>query len=122
MDDRYLKNKFIEIICKILNKKLPLKGHCAYEPVAVLFVNRFLSFLYASIEAVEPFGRDDVELSADDVFDSEDADDDVDDELSEPEELDFEIKDLDPADADEADDANVNDDDDDEYAVLFELN
>lgn len=81
----------------------------AYEPVLLLFVNRFLSFLYVSIDdAVEPFGRDDVELSADDVFDSDD------DEFSEPEELDFEINDLVPVDADDADD--------DEYAVLFELN
>lgn len=86
-----------------------LKSHCAYVLVPVLFVNRFLSFLYASIEAVEPFGREVVELGADDVFDSNDA------ELSEPEELDFEIRDLDPADDDV-------DDDEDEYAVLFELN
>lgn len=61
-------------------------------------------------DAVEPFGRDDVELSADDVFESDD-----DDELSEPDELDFEINDLVPADEDD-------EDVDDEYAVLFELN
>lgn len=80
----------------------------SYVPVLLLFVNRFLSFLYVSIDdVVEPFGRDDVELSADDVFDN---DDDDDDELSEPEELDFEINDLVPVDAD------------DEYTALFELN
>lgn len=86
--------------------------YCIYEPVLLLFVNRLLSFLYASVDdAVEPFGRDDVELSADDVFVS-----DNDDELSEPEELDFEINDFDPVDDDD-------DDIDDEYAaVLFELN
>lgn len=86
----------------------------AYEPVLLLFVKRFLSFLYVSMDdAVEPFGRDDVELRADDVFESDD-----DDELSEPDELDFEINDLVPADVDDDDDADA----DDEYAVLFELN
>lgn len=49
-------------------------------------------------EAVEPFGRDDVEFSADDVFERDD-----DDELSEPDELDFEINDLVPADDDDED-------------------
>lgn len=65
----------------------------------LLFVDRLLSFLYVSMdEAVEPFGRDDVEFSADDVFERDD-----DDELSEPDELDFEINDLVPADDDDED-------------------
>lgn len=82
-----------------------------YEPVLLLFVNRFLSFLYVSMDdVVEPFCRDDVEFSAEDVFDSDD------DELSEPDDEDFDINDLVPADDDDEDDA------DEEYAVLFELN
>lgn len=65
-------------------------------PVPLLFENRFLSFLYVSIDdAVEPF--------------------DSDVEFSEPDELDFEIIDLAPADADDADD------DDDEDMLLVEL-
>lgn len=89
--------------CKFIQLNKRKKDYCAYEPVPLLFVNRFLSFLYESIDdAVEPFGSDDVEFSADDDFDSDD------DELSDPEELDFEINDL------------VPDDDADEY-VLFEL-
>lgn len=60
---------------------------------------------------MEPFGRDDVELSADDVFDSDN------DELSEPDELlDLEISDLDDPVDDDVDDV------DEEYAVLFVLN
>lgn len=51
--------------------------------------NRFLSFLYESIEADEPFSSEDDELSADEDFDRDD-----DDEFSEPDELDFDIKDL----------------------------
>lgn len=70
----------------------------------LLLVNRFLSFLYESIEADEPFGSDDDELSVDEDFDS-----DVDEEFSEPDELDFEMRDLELA---EDDELNV---------VLFEL-
>ena len=54
------------------------------------------------VECVEPFDWDDVELNADDDFD-------IDDEFNEPDELDFEISDLLPA------------DDDDEYDVLIEF-
>lgn len=80
----------------------------SYEPMLLLFVNRFLSFLYVSMDdAAEPFGRDDVEFCADDVFESDD-----DEEFSDPDDPDFEINDLGPADDDE---------DADEYAVLFEL-
>lgn len=61
------------------------------EPVPLLLVKRFLSFLQPSIEDVEPLGIDDDELSdADEVFDSDD--DDV--EFSEPDELDFEMSDF----------------------------
>lgn len=44
------------------------------------------------MEADDPFGNDDEEFRADDDFDS-DVDDD-DDEFSEPDELDFEMRDF----------------------------
>lgn len=69
-----------------------------YEPVPLLFVNRFLSFLYESIDdAVEPF--------------------DSDVELSDPDELDLDINDLFAA----VDDDDAADDDDPDM-LLFELN
>lgn len=86
------------------NKK---KKQTKHAPEPLLLVNRFLSFLYESMEVAEPFGSDDDddddEFSDDDVFDT-----DEDDEFSEPDELDFDIN-------------LVLVDDDELNVVLFEL-
>lgn len=73
----------------------------------LLFVKRFFSFLYPSIDALELlFGSDDDELSVDEFFESDE------DEFSEPDELDLEIIDF-VAPIDEEDELKP---------VLFELN